>query len=77
MTPLDRTVRRRSKGFGVNRRSFVVSLEVGDLIGFRDLRRRKTYYLPLATCYALAVKAEVAQRKAEKAKATKAPRRRR
>lgn len=76
-TPLRKAIRRVSAGNGVNRRQFVVTLAPGDLIGFRDLRSRTTYWLPLAACYAHAVAADVARRRAEKAAARQAKRRRR
>ncbi len=71
MTDLKKRVRRVSMGNGVNRRRFVVTLEPGDVIGFRDVRSRTTYWTSLAACYALAVKAEVARRKAERAEQRK------
>jgi len=71
MTPLAKTISRRSSGNGVNRRQYVVTLAPGDIIGFRDVRARMTYWLPLAACYAMAVRAEVARKRAEKAAARK------
>lgn len=73
-TPLAKPVSRRSTGNGVNRRQFVVTIAPGDVIGFRDVRARSTYWLPLATCYALAVRAEVARKRAERAAARKSKR---
>ena len=69
MTPLHKTVARKSNGNGPNRRQFVITIEPGDVIGFRDERRRKTYYVPLAACYEMAIKAEVAAARAAKRKA--------
>jgi hypothetical protein len=74
-TPLAKPVSRRSTGAGVNRRQYVVTLAPGDIIGFRDVRSRTTYWLPLAACYAQAVRAEVARRRAEKAAKRKTHRR--
>lgn len=74
-TPLAKPVRRRSTGYGVNRRPFVVTLEPPDLIGFRDAKTRRTFYTTLAACYALAVRQEVEARRREKAKKREAKRR--
>lgn len=67
-TPLHKSVARKSNGNGPNRRRFVITIEPGDVIGFRDERRRKTYYLSLAGCYEMAIKAEVAAKRREKSK---------
>lgn len=75
MTPLIKAVSRRSTSAGVNHRQYVVTLAPGDIIGFRDVRSRSTYWLPLAACYAMAVRAEVARKRAEKAAARKGGRR--
>lgn len=71
MTPLKKSVRRVSTGNGVNRRPFVIILEPGDVIGFRDVRTRRTYYTSLAYCYALAIKQTIAKERAERAKQRK------
>jgi len=49
----------------------VVTLYPNGTIGFRAARTRKTFTLPLATCYRLAIEAQVKADKAEKAKARK------
>lgn len=72
MTPLKKPVRRVSSGNGVNRLQYVVTLAPGDVIGFRDVRSRTTYWLPLAACYAQAVRIEVARKRAERSKTRKA-----
>jgi hypothetical protein len=50
-------------------RRIVVSLEPGDLIGFRLERTRRTEYLTVAGCYERAVIVRVAHERAEKRKA--------
>jgi hypothetical protein len=50
-------------------RRIVVSLEPGDLLGFRLERTRRTEYLTVAGCYERAVIVRVAHEKAEKRKA--------
>lgn len=53
-------------------RAIVVELEPpGDLVGFRLKGTRTVYFLPVAECYRLAVRAEMDRRKAEKRKARK------
>ena len=71
MTSLTKTVARRSIQAHRGRRT-VVTLEPGDLIGFREEGRRTTYYLPLSACFDLAVKVEVAHQRALKKKVRKA-----
>jgi hypothetical protein len=66
MTPLRKAVSRVSSGNGVNRRHFVVTLAPGDMIGFRDVRTRPTYWTSLAHCYGLAVRQQVAKDRAER-----------
>jgi hypothetical protein len=72
MTPLSKAVARKSTGLGPNRRRYVVTLAPGDVIGFRDERRRKNYWISIAACYEYAIRAEVARKKAERAKEKKA-----
>ena len=74
MTPLTKTVARKSTSAGPNRRAFVVMLASGDLIGFRDERRRKVYWRTLRGCYEDAIKAEVARERQLKKAAKKAKR---
>jgi len=49
-------------------------LASGDLIGFRDERRRKVYWRTLRGCYEDAIKAEVARERQLKKAAKKAKR---
>ncbi len=70
ITDLHKTVKRRSTGT-FDRAHFVISLEPGDVIGFRRERSRKIFRITLAACYAMAVKAEVAAAKAAKMAAKK------
>lgn len=68
MTPLTKPVYRM--GVHLHRiaqnRRLVLSLEPGDLVGVRVAKSRKTYYLPVAAVFSIAVKAELlATRKAK------------
>jgi hypothetical protein len=74
MTELKKPVRRVSIANGVNRKRFVITLAPGDVVGFRDVRTRKTFWTSLACCYQLAVKQTVASERAERAAAKKAGR---
>lgn len=66
-TMLNKTVKRKT--FGSHRgRRFIVTLEPGDVIGFRAERTRKTFYTTLAACYDMAVRQHVAAEKAAKKK---------
>jgi len=67
MTPLKKPVVRLSCANGVNRKRYVVTIAPGDLIGFRDVRTRTTFWLPLSQCYSLAVRAETMRRARERA----------
>jgi len=51
------------------RENVVVTLYPGGVFGFRRLRSRKEYVLPVASAYKLAIEAEQARVKAEKRKA--------
>jgi hypothetical protein len=51
------------------RENVVVTLYPGGVFGFRRLRSRKEYTLPVASAYKLAIEAEQARVKAEKRKA--------
>jgi hypothetical protein len=67
MTPLNKTVQRRTTGSHRGRR-FIVILEPGDVIGFRAERTRKVFYTSLAACYDMAVRQHaLAERAAKKA----------
>lgn len=68
MTDLNKPVRRRGM-MPYRGRRIVVSLEPGDLLGFRLERTRRTEYLTVAGCYERAVIVRVAHEKAEKRKA--------
>jgi hypothetical protein len=75
-TKLSRPLRRTTEVIVERRRRLVVSLYPRGTIGVRASGLRTEYVLPLDAVYALAVKAEVARRKVEKAAARgQAPRR--
>lgn len=65
MTDLTKALRRRSIGRHHGKR-FVVTLEPGDVIGFRLERTRKTFYTTLAACFDMAVRQEVSAVKRER-----------
>lgn len=67
VTALKKSVARKSNGQGPNHRRYIISIEPGDVIGFRDAHRRKTYYLSLRACYEMAIKAEVLANRRQKA----------
>lgn len=67
-TELNRPVTRRTRTPHRGRR-VVVTIAPGDIIGFREERTRKTYWIDLGACFDMAVKIEVAHQKAEKRKA--------
>lgn len=73
MTPLLKAVKRRGcmPVFG---RTLAVTLYPGDVIGVRQSGTRKEYQVPLAWVFNMAVKAEVARAKAERAAIKKARR---
>lgn len=68
MTDLDKPVRRRARAPYRGRR-IIVSLEPGDLLGFRLERTRRTEYLTVAGCYERAVTLRVLHERAERHKA--------
>jgi hypothetical protein len=68
MTDLNKPVRRRGQ-LPYRGRRIVVSLEPGDLIGFRLERTRRTEYLTMAGCYERAVIVRINHERAEKRKA--------
>lgn len=74
MTDLRKTVRRRAVSAAYRGRRIVVSLHPGDVIGFREERRQKEYFLPISGAYTYAVRLDVERRKREKAAARKARR---
>lgn len=49
-------------------RRFVVTLEPGDVIGFRAERTRRTFYTTLAACFDMACRQQIAADKAAKRK---------
>lgn len=55
MTDLTKAVKRRTCGMHRGTR-FVVTLEPGDVIGFRIERKRRTFYTTLAACFDMAVR---------------------
>lgn len=69
-TELNKPVSRKSTAAHRGRK-FVVTLAPGDVIGFREERTRKTYWISLAGCFDFAVRVEVAAAKAAKQKAKK------
>lgn len=71
MTPLSKPVTRMGSVpcYG---RPLVVTIYPGDIIGVRQARTRTEYTVPLSWVYSMAVKAEVARKKAEKSAAKKA-----
>ena len=69
-TELKKPVSRRTTSPHRGRR-VVVTIAPGDVIGFREERTRKTYWITLGACFDMAVKIEVARIKAEKHKARK------
>lgn len=68
MTDLLKQVKRRTCGNHRGAR-FVVTLEPGDVIGFRIERKRTTFYTTLAACFDMAVRQKVAADKLAKRKA--------
>jgi len=70
MTPITKTVKRRTIGQHRGRR-VVISLEPGDLIGFRAERTRRTFYVTAAACFDLAVRQQVLADRAAKRKGKK------
>ena len=66
MTPIRKTVRRRTVGTHQGRR-IIVSLHPGDVLGFREERTRREYTLLIASAYIYAVRLEVERRRREKA----------
>ena len=73
MTPIRKTVRRRTVGMCRGRR-IIVALHPGDVLGFREERTRTEYTLTIEGAFYYAVRLAVAARKAEKAEARKARR---
>lgn len=67
MSPFTKTVKRRTVTPHRGRR-IVVTLESGDLIGFRAERTRRTWYTTAAACMDLAIKQAVAAERRERAK---------
>lgn len=74
-TLITKTVRRKTRerfrSWGKDARQIIVSIEPGDVLGFRLLRARKTYYLPVAFAMDYAIRLEVAERKRRKAEERK------
>lgn len=69
-TELRKAVSRRTIAPHRGRR-VVVTIAPGDVIGFREERTRKTYWVSLGACFDMAVKLEVARQRAEKKKGAK------
>ncbi len=67
MTDLTKPVRRRGR-IPYRGRRIVVSLEPGDMLGFRLERTRRTEYLTIAGCYERAVLIRVNSERAERRK---------
>ena len=70
MTPFSKPVKRRTDLPHRGRR-IVVSLEPGDIIGFRSERTRRTYYTTVAACSDMAIKQQVLAERAAKKKGKK------
>jgi hypothetical protein len=67
MIPLRKTVIRETTRARDAGRNIIVSLEPGDVIGFRLKGCRQTFRMPLQACYSVAVKLELkALREAKK-----------
>ena len=71
MTDLTKRVKRRTLNPHRGRR-IVVSLLPGDVLGFREERRRGEYLLSIAGAYEYAVRLEVERRRRERIAARKA-----
>lgn len=69
MTRLNRTIKRMSGATTHRGRRIAVTIEPGNLIGLREERTRKTFYLTIDAAYELAVMAELRAARREKAKA--------
>ena len=67
-TPLQRPVSRRAAFTRDAGRLLVVTLEPGDMVSIRLAGTRTSYTTTLGAVYSMAVKAEVARKKAERAK---------
>lgn len=72
MTDLRKTVKRRAVAAAYRGRRIVVSLHPGDVIGFREERTRREYFLSISGAYTYAVRCAVEQARREKAAAKKA-----
>lgn len=70
---LERPVRRRARGT-FDRVPYTVSLLPGDVLEFRQLKRRKTWVIELSTVMAIAVKRTIAAEKAQRIAARSARR---
>jgi len=70
VTPITKPVKRRTIGPHRGLR-VVVSLEPGDVIGFRSERTRRTYYVTVGACFDMAVRQQVAAERAAKRKGKK------
>lgn len=68
MTPLKKPVHRRTVDTSYRGRRIIVSLLPGDVLAFREERRRQQYLLSISGAYTYAVLMEVERRKREKAK---------
>lgn len=74
MTDLTKRVKRRTVNAQHRGRRIVVSLLPGDVLSFREERRRGEYLLSIAGAYIYAVQLEVERRKRERAAQRKARR---
>lgn len=63
MTRLTKKIQREATRTTDGRSSIIISLEPGDVIGFRAKRTRRTYRLPVSFCYRLAVESYVREQK--------------
>uniref|UniRef100_A0A6M3JN01 Uncharacterized protein n=1 Tax=viral metagenome TaxID=1070528 RepID=A0A6M3JN01_9ZZZZ len=71
MTTLQRIVRRECGRATDGGRPIIVSLEPGDVIGFRLKGCRRTYRTTVQACYSLAVKLQLADERREKRRRTR------
>jgi hypothetical protein len=71
MTDLDRVVTRRSKALSHRGRRIIITLYPKGLIGLKEERTQKEFFLAIDSEYAHAVRNEVAAQRAEKMKAKK------
>ena len=72
MTPLRKAVHRVTAGTVHGGRRLIVTMHPGDVLGFREERTRREYFLSIGAAYTYAVRLAVAARRVEKLAARKA-----